>query len=164
MRKYVLAALLGIASVSVAGCNSAWWQNFANDPVQGVQTFESAIQVSITGAQLAWPAIVASLPPANQAEATKQFTLAISAVNHALQVLNDGVTAAVNLKSPSPNFNTLMQTVSDAVAQVIAVVDQFKTQRTVSVTPGATPPAPPPGYEDMKASYASLKSFGVKVK
>lgn len=163
MKRFIMMAGMALA-LSTASCGSTWWANFTNDPVQGVQSFEAVIQVSVTGAQLAWPVVLAALPAASQAAASQQFTLAVSAVNHALQVLNDGVTTAVNLKSSSPNFTTLMQAVGDAVSQVIAIVDQYKTQKTVTAAAGASAPAPVPGYDDMKTSYASLKSFGVKVK
>ena len=66
MKKIILASALvlgiGIGVPTTTGCNSAWWQNFQNDPVAGVHTFEQGVVIALNGAQLAWATILPLLP------------------------------------------------------------------------------------------------------
>lgn len=180
MRKSIIIAALVAAvpvmGATVAGCNSAWWQNFQSNPVEQVQTFEATVQVALNAAQLAWPAILPAIPAASQAQANLQFTNAVTAVNDAMQVLNDGVNAAVAAQQPNPNFATLMQAVSDAISQVIAIVDLY-TQSPAPVADGGAPPPPPvaagqkvaiagstaTNVSDLHKAYNSLARWGVKI-
>jgi hypothetical protein len=166
-----LAGALGIGTLADTGCNSAWWQNFKNDPVQQVQTFEAAISVATNAAQLAWPAILQAISAASQAQAQQQFTNALAAVNHAEQVLNDAVNAAVAAQQPNPDFTALMQAVSDAVAQVVAIVDLYSGQAPSPAPDGGAPAAAKVALNgaaatsvaDMHTAYNSLSRWGVKI-
>lgn len=183
---FALACAVGAGAIADTGCNSAWWQNFKNDPVEQVQTFEATIQVAVSAAELAWPAIVQAIPPASQAQANLQFQNAVTAVNHGLQALNDAVNAAVAAQQPNPDFSALMQAISDAVNQVIAIVDLYSQQ---PAAPDAGPPPPPPASDagpapapsvamkaaplsattrgniaDLHSAYNSLTRWGVKIK
>jgi hypothetical protein len=149
----------------MAGCNSAWWQNFLNNPMAQVQTFEQGVQVALNAAQSAWAFILPLIPASAQAQATTQYNNAVSAVNHALQVLNDGVAAAVAAKQATFDATQFMQAVSDAVAQIIAIIDQYKSSATPAPVAGkmAAPTAPViPGYADLLAAYALRTRFGLK--
>ena len=180
MRKTIVsvavACALGTGVAVIPGCSSTWWQNFQQNPVEQVQTFEAAVEVGLNAAELAWPAILPALPASSQAQAQLQFTNAVSAVNHALQALNDGVNAAVAAQQANPNFTALMQAVSDAVAQVVAIVDLY-TQSAPVADGGAAPPPPPAAggmkvalsggaassVADLHAAYNSLSRWGVKI-
>lgn len=169
---FAMACALGTGVAVVPGCNSAWWQNFQNDPVAQVQTFEATVQIAINAAELAWPAILPAIPADKQAAVNQQFMNAVAAVNHAEQALNDAVNAAVAAKQANPNFAVLMQAVSDAISQVIAIVDLYMQP---------TPPAPPSdagapavamkgvgataasSVADLHAAYNSLSRWGVKI-
>ncbi len=146
MRKTLVAFTVVALAATVPGCAAftSWWQTFENDPVAQVQTFEAATQVAINAAELAWPAILPTIPAANQAQAVLQFNNAITAIDDAEQALNDGVNVAVIAKSSSPNFTTLMQAVTDAVSQVTAIVDLYSgtTIPVASADAGAAAAAP----------------------
>ncbi len=175
---FTLVAALGLGAAALPGCNSAWWQNITSNPVEAVQEFEAGINVAVSAAQLAWPAILQAIPAANQAQAQQQFTNALSSVNHAMQLLNDGVNAAVAAQTSNPNFTALMQAVSDAVAQVVAIVDTYTgTQPAPAPTPAVdagpavaavvySPKVPTAvgNVTDMHAAYSSLSRWGVTLK
>ncbi len=182
MRKTIaslsVVVALGAGAATLPGCASAWWQNIVNNPVESVQQFEAAINVAVSAAQLAWPAILPAIPAASQAQAQQQFSNAVAAVNHALQALNDGVNAAVAAQQSNPDFTALMQAVSDAVVQVVAIVDEYSgTQPAPApVADAGAPPAPASlavapkapaaatNVADLHAAYKSLSRWGVKVK
>lgn len=168
LASFALLGTIGVAAAALPGCNSSWWQNFQNDPVEQVQSFETSVQVGLNAAQLAWPAILAALPPANQAAANTQFVNGIAAVNHGLQALNDAVAADVAAQGPTPNFVSLMQAVSDAMGQIIAIVDLYNGSAPPAGDAGAPSvgkaPAAAPSIADLRASYKGLSRWGVKLK
>ncbi len=174
MRKSIIVAALVAAvpvmGVTVAGCNSAWWQNFQNDPVQQVQTFEAGVQVVLNDAQIAWTIVQPLLPPAQSAQITQQYENAVFAVNHALQVLNDAVSAAIAAQQPNPDFSALMTAVTDAVGQVLAIIHQYMQPAADAGAPPApvadagAPPAPQlkmpaslPAYDEAVSTLDKLK-------
>jgi hypothetical protein len=180
MRKIfvTLSMVVGLTAsfVVVQGCNPSWWQQVTTNPVEAVQEFEAAISVAVSAAQLAWPAILPSIPVASQAQANTAFENALSAVNHAEQALNDGVNAAVIAQQSNPDFTALMQAVSDAVGQVVAIIDEFMKPSPAPVADAGAPPAPAPvaalslkasaahNVADLHASYSSLSRWGVRTK
>lgn len=181
MRKTVsrltLLGALGVGVAVLPGCSSAWWQTVTSNPALSVQEFEATISIATNAAELAWPAILQAIPPAQQSADNLQFQNALAAVNHAEEILNDGVNAAIAAEQSNPDFTTLMQAVTDAVGQVVAIVDEY----TVAPAPtdagilDAAPPAPSlspkvrvsvsvSSVADMHAAYNSLSRWGVKVK
>ena len=132
MKKLIIGtAFLAAAATMGAGCNSAWWQSFVSNPVLQVQTFEQGVQVVLNEAQLAWAVVLPLLPAANVAAITQQYENALFAVNHAVKVLNDAVTAAVSAQTSNPNFSALMAAVTDAIGQVLAIVNQYNTNSPI---------------------------------
>jgi hypothetical protein len=172
MKKFFLVSSLSAALAlgAVAGCNSPWWQQVQANPAAAVQQFETAAQVAIDGAQIAWATIMPLLPPATAQAINSQFLKAISSVNHALQVLNDAVVAAEAAKQSNPDFTALMQAVSDAVGQVIAIIQTYVSM-PATADAGAADAAPAgagpkliaadacPGYADLISAQASMKRF-----
>jgi hypothetical protein len=159
--------MVGALGIGV-GCASTWWQQVTSNPAIAVQTFESGVQIAINAAELAWPAILQAIPAANQAAVNTQFQNALSSVNHALQVLNDGVNAAAAAQQSQPNFTALMQAVSDAVSQVIAIVDTYVATPSDAGAPSVAAKVVLTGSAaqnvvDMHSAYNSLGRFGVKL-
>jgi hypothetical protein len=160
MRKTIIAAAIAVAlplaGGSLVACNSTWWQNFQSDPVQQVQTFEQSAQVVLSDAQVAWTLVQPFLPAANAAQINQQFQNAVAAVNHALVALNDGVQAAVEAQQSNPNFSALMSAVTDAIAQVLAIVHEY-TQPTPAPVADGGAPAPAPATDGGAAPAAGAK-------
>jgi hypothetical protein len=168
MKKFVLVtSLSAVLAFGTVGCSSPWWQQITSNPAAAVQQFEAAAQVAIDGAQIAWATLKPLLPPATAQAIDGQFLKAVSSVNHALQVLNDAVAAAEAAKQANPDFMTLMQAVSDAVGQVIAIVQTYVTLPPLAAdagTPGVSAPKlivadACPGYADLLSAHASMKRF-----
>jgi len=163
----VLALVLGTGSV--AGCSAAsnWWQNFQANPVAQVQTFESTVQIGLNSAQAAWTFLQPYLPAAQAAQINQTFLNVVATVNHSLTLLNDAVAAAIAAETPNPNFGALMQAVSDAFNQVLAIIAQYTTP--AAVDGGAPAPAtgkmglPPaasvPGLADAQDASSRLKAY-----
>jgi hypothetical protein len=173
MRKTVLALAL-MASVPVLGattaCSSTWWQEFQANPVAQVQAFEQGVQVVLNDAQIAWTFVQPFLPAAQAGAITAQYQNAVFAVNHALQVLNDAVTAAVAAQQSNPNFTALMAAVTDAIGQVLAIIQQYTAPTGDGGAPvldGGAPPAAvasakaplTPAFADAQAGLASLQKM-----
>jgi hypothetical protein len=165
MRKSILTIAL-VASIPVlgattAGCSQvlAWWQNFEQNPQAQVSSFEQGVQVAMNDAAIAWVFIQPYIPPQSLASVTAAYTNAIFTVNHAVQLLNDGVTAAINAQSANPNFGTLMAAVTDAVGQVLAILAQWQTPAAAGDAGAAVAGKAPihPAFLEAQASLASLK-------
>lgn len=150
--------------------------NFKDDPVAQVHSFEQTVQTTIASAQVAWAVILPTLPADVGPQANEKFLLAVATVTHSLQLLNDAVMLAVESKQDHPDFLKLMTAVTDAVAQVLQIVDLYRGTTTSDA--GAPPQdaagvldaaalhammKPPasfiPGYDDMKAGQATLRHF-----
>ena len=151
----MMFVMMLVTPIAVAGCGSTWWANFASNPVAQVQSFELGAQVALNGAQVAFNILLPQLPAADQVVAQKDFNLAVTSVNHALQVLNDAVTAAVDAKQPNPDFSGVISAVTDAINQVIAIVDQYTGKAPVAV-------AALPGLADAKLGAQHLARWSAK--
>jgi hypothetical protein len=172
MRQYIIAAVVatGVAVVgsSLSGCTS-WWKQFESNPVAEVQSFEQGVQIVLNDAQLAWTIVQPYLPPATAAAINAQFVKAVADVNHALSVLNDAVQVAVAAQTSNPDFSTMMAAVTDAIAQVLAIIDQYTNLpivmdggAAVAANNGKAPMSPM--LADAHAGLASLKAHWVPAK
>lgn len=153
---YVLTALLFVSAAGVSACG-AWWQNLANNPVAEVQAFEQSVQVVLNVAETSWSVIEPLLPANIQAQAQAAYKAAILVVNKAIVALNDAVQAAVAAKGPAPDFTAVMQAVSDAIAQVVSIINQFKVQVPASAVAG-TPKVV--GVDELNAAVVSMHHVG----
>lgn len=159
MKKLFVALGLAVAlTVVPSGCGNTWWANFQNDPVAQVQAFEQSAHIALSLADGAWNTVKGFLPPTTLAEAQPKYDLAVVAVNKALLVLNDAVQVDVEAKNPNPDYSKLIQAVSDAVAQVAAVVNEFKTP-PATVAPGAMP-MKVQGLDTLEQAVVSMKHVG----
>jgi hypothetical protein len=162
MKKLLLILML-ISTLGVTGCAAltSWWNNFKQDPVAQVQVFEQGVSVAISDATIAFQVIKNYLPANVQVQAQTDFDNAVVSVNHAMSALNDAVQAAVAAGTASPDFTALITDVTNAVAQVIAIVDQYTSAPPAppSATAAFGPrPAVPPGLAEAKAGLAYLKA------
>lgn len=173
MRRIAVAAAL-MLSVPALGatvaCSSTWLQNFQNNPVEQIQVFESGVHTALASAQVAWSFVQPFLPAASAAAITQQYENAVFAVTHALTVLDDGVTAALAAQQTNPDFTALTAAVTNAVAQVIAIIDQYKgvvppdggviaVPDAGSSAPGSAAVVTLPGLEDARTRLTALKQM-----
>jgi hypothetical protein len=126
--KKSLAVLAVVGSLSLTGCS--WWNGVTNDPITSVQTFEQSVEVVMNDAQVAWQIVQPFLPAAQAASLNAKFQTAVLAVNHALSALNDAVQTAQDIKKSNPDFSGAIKAVSDAVQQVLAIIDEVKASLT----------------------------------
>jgi hypothetical protein len=156
-------------SLAVPGCATinAWWQQFEANPLEQVEVFEQGAQVAVSDATVAFNTVLPFLPASTQVQAQTAFNNTLVTVNHALAALNDAVQAAVAAQTANPDFTALITDVENAIAQIIAVVDQYNA--APPAPPSATAaygqrPTDPSGLADAKSILTSLKThFGAKV-
>ncbi len=172
MRKLIVVGALVTTLVGTAGCATleAWWQNFENNPAEQAQTIAQTAQVALNGAQAAWNTILPLIPQAAQAQANALFINAVATANHAITGLLDALTAAADAKQSNPNFAGAIAAVSDAVDQVLAIINQY-TGAGTTVDGGAPTAAPSvvvkvvgpvPGYADLVDASKRLHRFAGK--
>jgi hypothetical protein len=166
MKKLALALMLTTA-ITVSGCAavSQWWQNFKNNPIAQIQTFEQGVQTVLTLLEGAWNFIQPFIPASALPVAQQQYANAVSSVGHAESVLEDAVNGAVAAQqSPMPDFTTLMAAISDAVSQVVAIIDTYKGAAPVNLGDAGVTASrvAPPGLEEARARNLQLRSFRVQ--
>jgi len=162
--KRFLPFFLVLSFSLTAGCAqfSQWWQNFSQDPVAQVQTFEQSTQIVLSDLAVAWETIKIFLPPAVLVQAQQQYDKAVAAVNHALAALQDAVQAAVDAKNNAPDFSKAILDVNNAIQEIIAIVNTYTSQQ---VQPAGAPKLDaPPGLVDATARAAKLQHFVVTVR
>jgi hypothetical protein len=103
--------------------------------IAAAQTAIDMAQTIVSDAQAVWPVVYASLPAAQQASTQDAFNKAIFAANHAILALEDAEQAAVAANVSNPDFTAILSQVSDAVGQVITIVQGLQ------VSSGAIAPA-----------------------
>ena len=147
---------------------SAWWQNFLKDPVAQIQVFEQDVNTILTDVQAAW-VLVSPLLGGQQAAATDAYNKAVSDVGHTMGILSDAVQAAVDAKTtPAPDFTAMTAAVTDALQQLVSIVDSFQPPASVVLArmagapphmgAGLNPLLPNPALDEAKVRLAALKS------
>ena len=156
----VLALTVTFTAVGCTGCNSSWWQNFVNNPVAAVQSFDAAAENALTLAQTAWSTISPLLPANVLVTVQAKFTQAMVAARAALSTLEDAVQVAIDTQNPSPNFQSLMQAVSDAIVQVESIVTDFQNPPASATAGAVTTAGPVAGVKELTAAVATMKHIG----
>jgi hypothetical protein len=161
-KKLALLALVLTTMLTAVGCSSAWWQNFKSDPVAQIQLFENTEQTALSDADVIWQSIRMYLPPDIQAKAQLRYDQAVFAVNKAMALLNDGVQVAIQAQTANPDFSKLIQAVSDAVAQVVAIINEFKNAPPPPQLALGVPPKPAAiaGLDDLSAAVTTMNKIG----
>jgi hypothetical protein len=159
-RLAVLVLVVATTLLGTEGCASSWWQNIVNNPVAAVQSFDSAAENALTLAQTAWSTITPLLPASALVVAQPKFTQAMVAARAALAALEDGVQAAIDAKNPSPDFQSLMQAVSDAVVQVETIVSDFQNPPASATASAVATTGPIAGVKELATAVAAMKHAG----
>jgi hypothetical protein len=153
--------LLALTATGCSGCASSWWQNFQQNPVAQVQLFETGVQTTLSTAEAVWADVTPFLPADVLAKAQPIYNDAVVTVNDSLAALNDALTAAAAAGTPNPDFSTLIKAVEDAVAKVIAIIDQYKGTPAPAMAT-ASKPASPRGYDKLQTHFAAMKKLEPK--
>ena len=148
-----------VAPVSLVGCASTWWAQFQANPIEQTQAFEQGVQVALDTADVVWNSVKSFLPSDVQVTAQAKYDQAILAVNKGLVALTDLVQAAVAAKSPTPDFSTAIVAITDAVSQILAIIDEFKAKPAPAAL-AASKPILPTGYTDLQLAIVSMKHVG----
>jgi hypothetical protein len=166
MKKMFLALAIVSAIAALPGCAAAtaWFDQFQTNPLASVQLAEQTAQVAISDATIAFSVVKNFLPVADQAKAQTDFNEAVVTANHALQVLNDAVTAAADAKESNPDFTGAIAAVEAAVTQIVAIVEQYKAVAPAPASVSALGPRPEsvPGLAQAEDSVKSLHRFSAK--
>jgi|GEM_PF-2200347 len=152
-------AALFVSAASVVSCTQPVV------PTSVISAAEVAAQTAtavVADAQAAWPIVKALLPPADQAAAEDAFDKAVFTANHAILVLNDAIAAAIAANNPSPNLGQLLASLSDAVAQVVAVVQEFQGKAPQSVAKTRVAASGVDAVADMQMGAARVRSIAGK--
>jgi hypothetical protein len=173
MRTHTVLALAFLAAAPLTAvttaCGSAWWQQFESNPEAQVQAFETGVQLVLSDAQIAWGIAQPFIPASSLQTVTTQYNNAVFAVNHAISVLNDAVTVAVNAQNATPSFTALMAAVTDAVTNVLAIIDQYTSTSivldggAVASTSVAGKAPSSPALTEAHAGLTSLKAHYLPV-
>jgi hypothetical protein len=141
MKAHLAVVLIALGVViGTSGCGST-----LPAVIQEAQLFETGVQVALETAEALWPGIVTLLPVAQQTVANAAYQDAVVTANGTLATLNDAITVAEDSGNPIANIAALTAAVSDALDQVLTVINQFK---------GNNPPA---GLAALEARVASAK-------
>jgi hypothetical protein len=113
-------------------------------------------------ADVSWNSIKPYLPAETLVKVQPRYDQAVLTVNKSLLILDDAVQVAIEAKNPNPDFSKLIAAVSDAVVQVVAIINEFKATPTPATISSTTPPKPvtPTGYNDLSAAVATMKKSG----
>jgi hypothetical protein len=165
--KTKLLALMLSLSLATGGCAAlkSWFDNFVKDPIAQIQAFEQEVQTILTTLEAAWQFILPLIPASAQPAAQQQYANAVASVGHAEAVLQDAVKGAVAAKQePMPDFAGLTQAITDAVSQVIAVIDTYGGNIPMTLIDGGVGGARPrpPGLDEARARNARLHTFKVQ--
>lgn len=157
-----IVLMMLVVVVSTTGCGSTWWQDFKSNPVAKVQVFETTVQSAMSIADVTWNSVKVYLPPDVSMRAQAKYDVAVVAVNHAIGLLNDAVQVAAETQNTTPDFSKLIQAVSDAVTQVIGVINEFKGMAApAQLGAGVAPkPAAPLGYDDLQSVALTMHRVG----
>ena len=152
----LLAVLLACFVLVTPGCNSAWWQNFRNDPVQQVEVTISWAHTTLSVATVTFNAIVSELPADKAVVARQEFDKAVLAVNHSLAALQDAVRVAAEVQDAHPDFSLIVSSLLDAVKEIQAVIDTYSVHAAERAG-GAVSSKLPVGYTELQVHINGLK-------
>ena len=123
---FALAVASIIAGASLEACTQQ--PVFPTNVITAAQTAAQTATAVVADAQVAWPVVKAFLPLADQAAAEDAFNKAVFATNHSILALDDAISAAITANTPNPDFSALLSSLSGAVSQIVAVVQEFQVK------------------------------------
>jgi hypothetical protein len=153
-----LAATLTVAlpAATLTGCPQPIT---VTNAIQAAQEASQTAATVVADAQVVWPIVYAAIPAANQAAAQTAFNEGLFTANHAILALNDAIAVAIAANTPNADFSAVLSQLSNAVAQIVAIVEQFMTP---AIAPHAHTAGGVDAVGDMSAAAGRLKALTVK--
>jgi hypothetical protein len=135
-RLLILVTALSVLVLTPAcACTpSAGTTTTVNNAVTTAQQVEIVANTVISDAQIAWAVISPALPAATAAQAQADFAAGLFAAQKAVLVLADAIQGAQAVNTANPDFTAAMQAVTDAIGQIVAIVNNFKSLQPATVT------------------------------
>lgn len=152
----VIAGTAVTAGATMTGCQPG--QVVPPNVISIAQVVSSTAQTVINEAQTVWPAILATRPQAEQAADQDAFNKAVFTANHVILTLNDAIQVAIASNAANPSFDAIFSQVADAVAQVVAIVQNFQSSPAVARVSGNGVDV----VADMNAAVAHIREASKK--
>lgn len=173
MRKQLIIFLASLMMIfTVAGCGSAWWQNFKSDPVAQTNSVIQSTQIVLALSDVVFQQVKFNIPANKQAIAQQKYDSAVIIATKALTSVRDFLQTAADAKQDKPDMTKVIADLKAAVEGVQAVINEVRSMVSAPVmvaipsgTAGATsiaidsaPPAPPIGFDEFTAQAERLKA------
>lgn len=155
MTKLYSLFLALIIGVSLTACSQQ--PVFPTSAIAAAETAAQTATTVVSDAQAAWPIVKAFLPLVDQSAAQDAFDKGVFAVNHAILTLDDAINAAIAANTPNPDFSALLSSLSDGIAQIVSVVQEFRTKAPGSAEKMRAMPGNVDAFADMQAVVSKLK-------
>ena len=149
MKNLFLILFFIMLTITGIGCSQAQWQSLITSVTQA-QGFAQQVMNWLGIASQVFATVVVLLPAEKRPAAQQQFDNAVATARHTLGILNDAADAANQSGQAKPDLVKVTNDVVDAVNQVVAVIDTYKSNAV-----GASLQSN--GYDDLKAIHASIQ-------
>lgn len=146
MKKIIVLALF------ISACSQQAWQNFTGNPLAYIQQYESDIQIFLNMAEGVIQVVLPLIATDKQPKLLADYNNGVAAVLHAETALNDAVKAAMDAKTPNPDFTKLIADVTAAVDQIEIVITNIKAIANGNNNLNAN-------YDDLKHIQKTIHSF-----
>jgi len=158
----VLAVLAGVVpaatGVALAGCTQP---AIPTSAISAAETVAQTAATVVSDAQAVWPVVLAAIPVAQQPAAQDAFNKAVFAANHAILALNDAIQVAIAANTPSPDFTAIISQVSDAIGQIVSIVQDFQS-KAPAIQDRIRVPGGVDVVYDLSAASVRLKAISAK--
>jgi len=173
MRKQLSILLASLMMVfTVAGCGSAWWQNFKSDPVAQTNSVIQSTQIVLALADVVFQQVKVNIPAAKQELAQQKYDSAVVIASKALTAVRDFIVTAADAKQDKPDMTKVIADLKAAVEGVQAVINEVRSMVSVpvavpppagvagapAVAVAAPAPAAPIGFDEFTAQADRLKA------
>lgn len=177
MRKKLSIFLASLMMVfAVAGCGSAWWQNFKSDPVAQTNSIIQSTQIVLALADVVFQQVKVNLPADKQVLAQQKYDNAVVIATKSLTSVRDFLQTAADAKQDKPDMTKVIADLKAAVEGVQAVINEVRsmvsTPIPVAVAVGVAgapsitssplvataTPAVPIGFTEFTAEVERLKA------
>lgn len=153
-----LAFAVPAAGFAAIGCNQPV---VPTNVIAAAEVVAETATTVVSDAQVVWPIVLVTIPAAQQPSAQDAFNKAVFAANHAILALNDAIQVAIASNTPNPDFTAIIGQVSDAVAQIVSIVQNFQSAAP-SVAEHVRSPSGVDAVGDMAAASARLRAMSAK--
>ena len=134
MRKQLSILLASLMMVfTVAGCGSAWWQNFKSDPVAQTNSIIQSTQIVLALADVVFQQVKVNIPADKQVLAQQKYDSAVVIATKALTAVRDFIQTAADAKQDKPDMTKVIADLKAAVEGVQAVINEIRSLVSVHV-------------------------------